>query len=525
MTECISQHFCFGSLLALMLERTMVLQNKMYLMTVCVTTLLVADAAVITTETLDNAAACTTAYSPNDDLKFINPRPEHLESFPPELIYCMEGRYQVVRCCGTGYQTVTWYFNNEVISQSDERFDISDVGQVLHWLEPDPVGFSRISCELVKNESETLRHDMLVEVIANCEEPAPYYTIAPESSCASPGDNITFQCEVHFGDGGCIDAFFKDVMFEDKHGQFINSFHEGYENVQVETVKADDEATSVLGSITFYEITKDQLNMTFYCMPRTHSYMKVGFNFLGSCSNKTMDVIATTPLDKKIATRVTIFVLVIAFVVMLAAALLYLYRKELTILWNTYIKCLWNAGQKHSDISEERHFDAYIVCSKTQEDQEFLTSHLIKELEKYYNICIPDRDFLIGSVIPVEMTEYVKRSLRVIVITSSNLLETDYCDLSINVAIANHIPLIFVKPPSSDNPADKQKLDEMISERPELSAALAVSKVLKYPKKANADNLSSFYNVLYSAMPVANRSDIMEISQQHLATGIEEKLS
>ena len=42
-------------------------------------------------------------------------------------------------------------------------------------------------------------------------------------------------------------------------------------------------------------------------------------------------------------------------------------------------------------------YDAYIICSKDEGDQEFLVKSLVKQLEAFYKICIPDRDFLIGS--------------------------------------------------------------------------------------------------------------------------------
>jgi len=42
-------------------------------------------------------------------------------------------------------------------------------------------------------------------------------------------------------------------------------------------------------------------------------------------------------------------------------------------------------------------FDAYIVCSKGEKDQEFFSKYLMRQLNTYYTLCIPDRDFLIGS--------------------------------------------------------------------------------------------------------------------------------
>ena len=78
------------------------------------------------------------------------------------------------------------------------------------------------------------------------------------------------------------------------------------------------------------------------------------------------------------------------------------------------------------------------------------------------------------SVIPVEMTEYVKRSKRVIVILSTVLLQTDYCDLSLDVALANNIPLLFLKPTAVDDPQVTEQFNELLGERPDLSAALSV---------------------------------------------------
>lgn len=73
------------------------------------------------------------------------------------------------------------------------------------------------------------------------------------------------------------------------------------------------------------------------------------------------------------------------------------------------------------------------------------------------------------------MTDYIKNSRRVIVILSSEGLQTDYCDLSVNVAIANNVPLIFIKPPHAQLAEESQAVDEILAENLDCSAAVAVS--------------------------------------------------
>ena len=50
----------------------------------------------------------------------------------------------------------------------------------------------------------------------------------------------------------------------------------------------DANATSVWGEITFNNITEEQLNWTYYCVPRRHDYMMVDFRFTGPCVGESI---------------------------------------------------------------------------------------------------------------------------------------------------------------------------------------------------------------------------------------------
>jgi len=47
--------------------------------------------------------------------------------------------------------------------------------------------------------------------------------------------------------------------------------------------------------------------------------------------------------------------------------------------------------------------------------------------------------------------------------------------LSVNVAIANNVPLIFIKPPHAQLAEESQAMDEILAENLDCSAAVAVS--------------------------------------------------
>ena len=42
------------------------------------------------------------------ELKFINPRPRFLHVFPDVRVVATEGRYTILRCCGTGFTSINW---------------------------------------------------------------------------------------------------------------------------------------------------------------------------------------------------------------------------------------------------------------------------------------------------------------------------------------------------------------------------------------------------------------------------------
>lgn len=65
-------------------------------------------------------------------------------------------------------------------------------------------------------------------------------------------------------------------------------------------------------------------------------------------------------------------------------------------------------------------------------------------------------------------------SRRVIVVLSPSVLQTDYCDLSLTTAIADSVPLIFIRPPHTLE-SEKEELKTLIEANQELSAAIRVN--------------------------------------------------
>ncbi|KAF6016702.1 hypothetical protein EB796_024988 [Bugula neritina] len=442
---------------------------------------------------------CVNNSNPNDDLAFVNPAPYNSRYYPVKLIAATENRYSLVHCCGTGFTTIRWYLNHKLIEEDDHQFALKEDGQVLHWAKATPVGASVLKCELVKNEDTILSHSMLVSVIPSCQEIRPYFTILPQSPCASVGDDVSIECEIMFGDDKCTAPILKFLQFYDHNETFISPIHEGYSNVKIVTIRSDDRATSVHSTLVFTNITERQLKTKYYCMPRRHNYIKADFEFAATCESKEVPdpITVSKYFDEKLAIKIVIPILAVICILVIAVSLLHLFRKEISLLWNTYI----NPANKGNKL-----FDAYVVCSKGERDQEFFSKYLMRQLNTYYTLCIPDRDFLIGSVIPEQMTDYIKNSRRVIVILSSEGLQTDYCDLSVNVAIANNVPLIFIKPPHAQLAEESQAVDEILAENLDCSAAVAISGLLLYPQeKEKKSIIEQFYNSLYHYMPLVHK--------------------
>ena len=74
------------------------------------------------------------------------------------------------------------------------------------------------------------------------------------------------------------------------------------------------------------------------------------------------------------------------------------------------------------------------------------------------------------------MTEYITGSKKVVIIISSNLLTSEHCERSIRFAIANSVPLLFVKPPRNSSSPDEVTFKKQIGKHPTLSAAYSVSR-------------------------------------------------
>lgn len=74
------------------------------------------------------------------------------------------------------------------------------------------------------------------------------------------------------------------------------------------------------------------------------------------------------------------------------------------------------------ELDADRQYDAFV--SFTHEDEKFVVENLLPELEKTYKICIHFRDWVVGDMIPTQITRSVESSRRTIVVLSKKFVKS-----------------------------------------------------------------------------------------------------
>lgn len=69
--------------------------------------------------------------------------------------------------------------------------------------------------------------------VVDCVKDRHHFSILPKSKCASPGDDITVECEVNFGNDNCTKPYYKRVLFKDGNGTRLSGNNEMYKNMKL----------------------------------------------------------------------------------------------------------------------------------------------------------------------------------------------------------------------------------------------------------------------------------------------------
>ena len=138
------------------------------------------------------------------------------------------------------------------------------------------------------------------------------------------------------------------------------------------------------------------------------------------CSSKILLIVATC---------------ILCLLFILVAVSTFLYRNRLEIKY-CFLHLVWKRKtyEELVDLDKEYTYDSFIAYS--QPDYPWVRDHLAVELEQRSGItlCLHNRDFRPGTRIQENVMEAVHGSRKVIMVLSSTFLDSEWCELELEVA-------------------------------------------------------------------------------------------
>ncbi|XP_026323127.1 protein toll-like [Hyposmocoma kahamanoa] len=138
---------------------------------------------------------------------------------------------------------------------------------------------------------------------------------------------------------------------------------------------------------------------------------------------KTMDEVDFDELCDAKKILLTVTLAVSGMLIGLAALVGALYcRYEKTIKIFLYARGICLFCMAEDELDAEREYDAFV--SFAHEDEQFVMEELVVYLEKEYKICVHYRDWIVGDMIPTQITRSVENSRRTIIVLSKKFVKS-----------------------------------------------------------------------------------------------------
>lgn len=135
------------------------------------------------------------------------------------------------------------------------------------------------------------------------------------------------------------------------------------------------------------------------------------------------DSISDSDSDSKMGIIISMFLTFVALTLTIITVFYCKCNKEIKVWLYAHQYCLCLLAK--DDLEEEKPYDAFI--SYSTKDEHFVMTELVEKLEsgpQPYKLCLPNRDWLEGELIPSQISRSVEQSKRTIIVLSKNYVSS-----------------------------------------------------------------------------------------------------